>query len=178
VIEYGITDAFQVGVTFPGQYGGNVGDSGVANIELESLYNFYNNKENGWAFSAAFGVSFPSLSDEVGEKGFVFEPVLIGYKSFGQFALNLSAGVAIPSESEEDTEVEVGVAAIYNAGIIRPSIEFAAEFEDGETALSVLAGTTIILGDDLELGLGLAKGLNDDSPEWQAFSNLTWEFEL
>lgn len=178
LIEYGITDAFQIGVTIPTQYGGNARVTGVGNIELESLYNFYSSKESGWAFSAAFGVSFPRLSNEVGEKGFVFEPTLIGYKSFGEFALNLSAGVAIPTESENNTEVEIGAAAIYNAGFIRPSVEFSADFEDGEPKYSILAGTTILLGNEIELGLGVAKGLNNESPEWQAFSNLIWEFEI
>lgn len=178
LIEYGITDMFQLGIKIPTQYAGNVGVSGVGNIELESLYNFYNNKESGWAFSGIFGVSLPRLSNKVGEKGFVFEPALIGYKSFGRFALNLSAGIAIPTESENNSEVELDAAAIYNAGIFRPSLEFSAEFEDGKSALSILAGTTIILKNDLEVGFGVANGLKGESPEWQVFTTLTWEFEF
>lgn len=178
-IEYGITDEFQLGLTIPTQYGGSAGDSGIGNIELESLYNFYSNKESGWAFSGVFGVSFPNLSDEVGEDGFVFEPVLIGYKSFGAFALNLSAGVEVSSESDEETEVGIGVAALYNAGIITPSLEFSAAFEEDEKpSVSISTGATILLGKEVELGLAMAKGLNSESPEWQAFGTLTWEFEL
>ncbi|MCG8451538.1 MAG: hypothetical protein MI725_18380 [Pirellulales bacterium] len=185
VLEYGLTDWFQVGVEMPVDFlrtGSNSGE-GLGNVELEAYWSVVNDPESGWAGGVGLGLGLPTATSGVGEDALIYEPFFVLYKTWDTLAVNFSAALEIedPREAGEDTEVEAELAL----ALIKPLeqlpliclFEVGAEIEEDETAVRLAPGVYWQpRGAEWELGVSLPAGVTDAAVDFGAFVFFTREF--
>lgn len=190
-IEYGLTDQFQIEVDWDAfahlnpEEGASVNGSG--DTALGFKYTFDEFAASGLLLAAGLEVAFPTGKDEVSENAYVYEPFLILSKDLGSEA-NLHASVAYgivdPQEgNDEDAqdEISVSLGSVYRlAPDWRLTLEASMasnKLANGDETAAYLAPGILWKGiDDLEVGLAVARGLNDSSDNWQYLGMVSYEF--
>ncbi|NQT12616.1 MAG: hypothetical protein HQ582_07705 [Planctomycetes bacterium] len=183
LLEYGITDRFQVALELPVDWvrDDDQRHGGVGNIELETYWNFLNNPSSGWAAGVGFGLGFPAATDEVGDDAYLYEPFFVAYRQVGDCAaFNVSAGLEIEDPRHEDeTEVagEVAAALIRRCDPFVLLLEAGVEIETDETPVRLAPGVYWQPDDaNWEIGVSLPIGLSSDAPDIGVFALWTVEF--
>jgi hypothetical protein len=202
MLEVGLTDQFQVEAEWTAlrRLDPDEGrsESGIGDLTLGVKYTFEEIAPLGLRTAIGFEITLPSGAGEVSENQYVYEPFLIVSKDLGDdgnLHLNLAYGFVDPDDgnaaaAEEGEgggegapdELEFNLAAVYRpAPDWRLTLEFnleTNEVDSGDETESYLTPGFLWKGrDDLEFGLALAVGLNDDSDDWQAIGQLSYEFE-
>jgi len=183
VLEYGVTDYFQVAAAVPVDFKHHEEvASGVGNIELEAYWNFLNNPKTGWMSGVGFGVGLPAASPDVGDRAFLYEPFCILGRQVGKTGVNVSAGLEIKDylDDEEKTEVKGDIAA----GIYRqfdhcvPLLELGVEVEREKTTVRLAPGLYWQPAwTEAEIGVSLPIGLTRETPDFGVWVLATMEFQ-
>lgn len=183
LLEYGITDRFQVALELPVDWVREDDERhrGVGNIELETYWNIFNDPCSGWAAGLGFGLGFPTATEEVGEDAYIYEPFFVVYRQIDACtAWNVSAGIEIEDSREEDeTEVagEVAAALIRRCDPFVFLLESGVEIESEETPVRLAPGAYWQPQNaNWEIGASLPIGLNSHAPDVGAFVLVTFEF--
>lgn len=183
LIEYGLTDRFQIGVEVPidFQHAGDKNASGAGQIEFETYWNVLNEPDSGWASGVGFALGIPSATPDVGEDSFVYEPFFVAYKQTSDVAVNVSATVEVEEQTDHREGNEIGSELAF--AIMKRSeqvvflLETGTEIESGGTQVRAAPGMYFHPPSrDWELGVSLPVGLTPDVPGIGAFVLFTREF--
>jgi hypothetical protein len=184
VLEYGLTDNFQIAAGVPVEFKHHDEvSSGVGNIELEGYWNFHNNRSTGWASGVGFGLGLPSASPEVGDRAFFYEPFLIVARQIDRTGFNVSAGLEVKDflDGEQETEVQGDIAAaVYRKFDHCVSLlELGIEVEQEKTTVRLAPGLYWHPAwTKAEIGVSFPMGLTTDTPDFGACLLVTREFQL
>lgn len=184
LLEYGITNRFQVAAAFPIEflYGETARPTGLGNVELEAYYTFVNDASAGRACGAGFAVGLPSATSGVGHRALRYEPILVAYQEFDAFAVNGFAGLEIedPLSGDEPAQLggQLGMAAFKQVGPLVPVLELLIEIEADESRARLAPGLywRPHRPKKWELGVALPVGLTGDTPAFGVILLATWEF--
>lgn len=175
--EYGITDAFQIGIAVPYRFlrlDGEEDEDGIGDIELEALYNFAGT-DSPLIASASLGISLPTGSEkrDLGEGKVEVEPALLLGAHFGPAALYGNVGASFGGE----TAFNYAVAGAYAMGAFTGIVELAGSHSSEEDLLYLTPGLAWLPWDNAQVLFGVPIGLTGDAADWGAIVLLTVEFE-
>jgi hypothetical protein len=184
LLELGVTDRLQIGGELPLALVRH--DSGVAaglgEVEAEIQYNLLDDRALGLCFSAGFAAVFPAGARELGAPGYALEPFVRLDKALGRVHLSLSASaeVRLPVARGDAAEVGPGAAlgAAIPAGALVPTVELAAELDEGTPLLLFAPGVLWHPARGFELGAALGVGLTDEAPDVGLLLLVTRELDL
>jgi hypothetical protein len=181
VVEYGITDRFQVAIEVPSDFERLQGTGGVGNIELEGFWNFYSDAQAGWAAGVGFGLGLPSASSEVGDRAMLYQPFVAACRQFDTLGFNASAGLEVKDFLDSGQEPELrgafALAAFRSFERFVPLLELSVELEEWETPVRLAPGVLWRpAGPSAEVGLSFPIGLHD-APDVALFLMATIEFQ-
>ena len=203
VVEYGLSDLWQVGVSADAwvrvEPDGSPSTDGLGDVRVEIQRTWMDVRE-GLHLGLSFGVGYPLGNVEDGttegtaeyEAAVLFARELPGARQLiliGQLGAALVDPVdelddivpgGLVDDDEEANELEYGVGLLIPFERLVASIEWSGSGNrwDGgdEQELYVTAGLTGALSDAWELGVGVGAGLTDDSDDVRARVLLTTEF--
>lgn len=175
LIEYGITDRFQVEGEVPyvkaetrrGHYESGVGDSSVG-----VLYNIVSEKNRG--LSASLELELPTGDEDkgLGEDETVWEPRLIAATEAGRFQVHASIGCEI---EDDETNFLSDIGVVSKVREIRPSLELNGVGGPREERF-ITPGFTVPIIDDMEVGVGFPLPLTAQAPKDNLVMKATYEF--
>jgi len=190
-IEYGLTDQLQIEVDWDAfahlnpEAGASV--NGTGDTAFGFKYTFDEYAGSGLLLAAGLEVALPTGKDDVSENAYVYEPFFIVSQDLGSEA-NLHASVAYGfvdaqdgNNAEAQDEISLSLGSVYR---LAPDwrLTFEASMESNkldngdETAAYLLPGILWKGIDNLEVGLAVARGLNDSSDNWQYLGMASYEF--
>lgn len=183
IVEYGITDYFQVAVGVPVQFkrSGDPAD-GVGNIEFDGYWNFHNNPDTGLALGTGFAVGLPTATPDVGKDAVIYEPYFIAYRHFDKTGVNFSLGLEVKdyTDREEETELEgfITMATFRQHENFVTLLELGIQIEEDETMVRLAPGLYWQPSwTKAEFGVSLPIGLTTDTPDFGVWMLATVEFE-
>ena len=201
-LEYGVTDRLQVEIGFSHWHERTVEEDGIENshtgsgdFEAGLMYNLPRHDPDGLHVSFGLEITAPTgdVDRDLGDGFWVYEPFLIVAKDIGETAhltFNIAYGFhqrdeypVDPDEIEAETdELEVGLGYVLAFGHSwRGTLELSVETNEvrtvgDETEATVTAGLIYKDIDDVEMGIGFATGLTDDSDDWAVVASVSYEF--
>lgn len=177
-IEYGITDSLQIGVELPyrvldAKESGESDADGVGDIELEALWNLFN--DGVFVASISTGVGLPTGDEdrELGEGEVEYEIMIL----CAIVLENIEIYAGIGGEFTDDEE-----AFVYSAGLAVDFVsavglvEIAGAYGGEEEEVYISPGISFEVMDDIDLVLGVPIGLTSESADWGLTFRLSTEF--
>jgi hypothetical protein len=153
---------------------------GLGNVELESYWNFCNDRQTGRAYGVGFNLGLPATSQDVGDKALIYEPFFVVYRQFGEIGFNASAGLEVKNFlNGEKTELEgdIALAAFRKVGPFVPLIELGLQVEEEKTELRLAPGLYWHpRWMKPEIGVSFPIGMTPATPNFGAWLLITWEF--
>jgi hypothetical protein len=181
-IEYGITDRFQIGAEVASQHVPDETFQDSQQCSIEAYYNFYSNRRTGRAYGIGFEYGLPIDAAGGEPRTSVYEPFLVAYQDYRDFALNLSAAMEIadPTPDAKKTEVggDVSLAAFRRVGRMATILEANVEWDREVSLVRIAPGWYWQPFDaPLDLAVSFPIGLTDDTPDWSVFFLAIFEFD-
>lgn len=181
-IEYGVTDAFQVGVEWEVYKHRDPDDEsseqGIGDVEVETMYSWMSISDLPVHAALGMGVLIPSGDEDrdLGEGSVVYEPVAILAAALdvlngGQVFLNVGAEI-----DKDETEKFVNVGAFMAVRNWVPSLEWRWSEEKEDRYLT--PGLTWTSGSAWSIGLGVPVGLKDDADDYRVILQIVHEAML
>jgi len=175
-LEYGFTERLTLAVELPfiELKDGTQDSTGLGDIELSILYGLI--IEDDFILSAGIGTALLTGNQEkrLGENEVSWEPMISIGKIIGDTQLVFTAAIEI---SEEETEQNFTFGLAHQFDQIIMAIDFNAEISDDAERIAIAPS---LLFDLQELGhfqIGIATGLDTDSPNWRMIAHWYIEFE-
>lgn len=183
-IEYGITDAFQIGAEWASfarhAPAGGGAEQGIGDLDLAARYSWMN--INGSHLHAALGVevTLPTGDEdrELGEGEFAFAPSAVVAADIGgwpgaQVFANFGVEIAPHAEGDERAAWFLNFGAFAPFGDITTTLEFNLTEHEGNY---VTPGLIWRFADSWEGGFGVPIGVNGTADRYRVIAMLTYEF--
>lgn len=178
-IEYGITDAFQVGVGWEAYKHRDPDDEpseqGIGDVEVEAMYSWMSISGLPVHAALSMGVLIPTGDEDkdLGEGSTAYEPVAIFSADInalggGQVFLNVGAEI-----DKDDTEKFVNIGAFLALRNWVPSLEWNRSQEEEDRYLT--PGLTWTSGRAWNIGLGVPIGLKDEADDYRVVLQIIHE---
>ena len=178
-IEYGVTDAFQVGFEWDAYKHRDPDDEsseqGTGDVELEAGYSWMSISDLPVHAALAMGVLIPTGDEDkdLGEGSVAYEPVAIlaadlDVLNGGQVFVNVGAEI-----DKDETEKFVNVGAFVAVRNWVPSLEWNLGEEDEERYLT--PGLTWTSARAWQIGLGVPLGLKDEADDYRVILQIVHE---
>ena len=178
-IEYGVTDAFVVGIEWEAYKHRDPDDEtseqGIGDVELEALYSWMSISDLPVHAALSMGVLIPTGDEDkdLGEGSTAYEPVAIlaadlDVLNGGQIFLNLGAEI-----DKHETEKFVNVGAFMALRNWVPSLEWNRSEEEEDRYLT--PGLTWTSGGAWNIGLGVPVGLTDEADDYRVILQIVHE---
>ena len=180
--EYGVTDAFQVGVEWEVYKHLDPDDEsseqGIGDVEIEAMYSWMSISELPVHAALGTGVLIPTGDEDkdLGEGSVAYEPVAVLAAALdvlngGQVFLNVGAEI-----DEDGTEKFVNVGAFMAVRNWVPSLEWGWSEEEEDRYLT--PGLTWNSGSAWSIGLGIPVGLKDEADDYRVILQIVHEAML
>lgn len=178
-LEYGVTDAFQVGFEWDAYKYRDPDDEsseqGTGDVELEAGYSWMSISGLPVHAALAMGVLIPVGNEdkELGEGSVAYEPIAIlaadlDVLNGGQVFVNVGAEI-----DKDETEKFVNVGAFVAVRNWVPSLEWNWGEEEEERYLT--PGLTWTSGGAWQIGLGVPVGLEDEADDYRVIFQIVHE---
>jgi hypothetical protein len=187
-VEFGITDRVELDAEIPGGYVGDpIRDGGVGCIQLQGLFNLYNSKRRGVAFSTGLQIAFPPINEHVGEQfgedEAELEPFVIGYYTHGPVGFNLDAEIETGPDRKAGFEkiffdYGAALAVLLDLDPFALGAEGRVKVETSETSVQIAPDLIYRPRKGIYLGVAVPVGLTDPAPDVAVMLLLTMEHEF
>ncbi len=182
VLEYGITDRFQAAIEIPYLFLNAHGDGateirdnpqGLGDVRIGALFNVVNRDDHVISIALEVSMTNGNEGDGLGEEHTEWEPSVLYATQAGSAQVYASAGFENTSEESAFT---------YSAAIAYPLNRFISILElsgssgGEETTAHIVPGAVWRLPREMELGLGVPIGINDEAEDWGIILNWNVEF--
>jgi len=178
-IEYGVTDAFQVGIGWEAYKHRDPDDEaseqGIGDVELEAMYSWMSISDLPIHAALSMGVLIPTGDEDkdLGEGSTAYEPVAIlaadlDVLNGGQIFLNVGAEI-----DKDETEKFINVGAFMALRNWVPSLAWNRAEEEENRYLT--PGLTWTSGRAWNIGLGVPVGLKDEADDYRVILQIVYE---
>ena len=178
-IEYGVTDAFQVGIGWEAYKHRDPdeepSEQGIGDVELEAMYSWMSISDLPVHAALSMGVLIPTGDEDkdLGEGSTAFEPVAIlaadlDVLNGGQIFLNVGAEI-----DKDETEKFISAGAFMALRNWVPSLEWNRGEEEENRYLT--PGLTWTSGRAWNIGLGVPVGLKDEADDYRVIVQIVHE---
>jgi len=178
-IEYGVTDAFQLGAGWEAYKHSDPDDEpseqGIGDVEVEAMYSWMSIADSPVHAALAMEVVIPTGDEDkgLGEGSTVYEPIAILAADLdvlhgGQIFLNVGAEI---DRNGSEKFVNVGAFMAVNNWV--PSLEWNRSEEQEDRYLT--PGLTWTSGRAWNIGLGVPVGLKDEADDYRVILQIVHE---